>query len=841
MAVQYRCKNKWRRAAVRDTKGGDNKPVLNGIDYLEVSSEDQKEITVHFIHNLPGTDNAGTDDAVPPRSAPALTEGNVIITGGVRIKNVSVVRVGYDSASKNNLKIYVNVPGDFSTYMLRLVTSPGESIPPAGFDPQLSFIEFSFKVNCPNEFDCKTVMVCPPDKLPEPQIDYLAKDYASFRRLMLDRLSVIAPDWKERNPADLGIALVEVLAYAADHLSYYQDAVATEAYLGTARRRVSVRRHARLLDYAMHDGCNARAWVAIQIDSGAEGVVMPGPLDDVRTLLLTKIKEQSGPLHPDELKKALDAGPHVFETMHDITLHEAHNMMQFYTWSDELCCLPKGATRATLRNEDNRLKHLAIGDMLIFEEARGPNSARPEDADPAHRHAVRLIDVKFTEDPLVIENPADAKSTQHMRVVEIQWGPEDALPFPLCLWKVEDRGSMVPVSVARGNVVLVDHGYTIFNEKLDSIPVRGIYRPSLKSGPVTQQGHVHDRENRLVAFDPKAPARAAMLWDMQDVQPSITLLEDGNKNEPWLPRRDLLGSDRFSREFVVEIEDTGRSYLRFGDNRFGRRPTGVLKATYRIGNGNNGNVGAEAIAHVVTKQDGIIGVRNPLPTQGGKDAEQIDQVRLYAPQAFRTQNRAVTENDYAQVAQRYPDVQKAVATLRWTGSWYTMFITVDRRGGRAVDADFEKDLCIFLERYRLAGYDVEIDGPSFVPLDIALTVCVAPGYMRSEIKKALIETFSNVDLPDGRRGFFHPDNFTFNQPVYLSNVVAAAMQVQGVLWVDTDDTPPKPNHFHRWGQIPQDELAQGRISMGHLEIARLDNDPSAPENGKIEFYMEGGL
>ena len=48
------------------------------------------------------------------------------------------------------------------------------------------------------------------------------------------------PAWTERNPADLGIALVEMLAYVGDALSYQQDAIATEAYLGTARRRVSV-------------------------------------------------------------------------------------------------------------------------------------------------------------------------------------------------------------------------------------------------------------------------------------------------------------------------------------------------------------------------------------------------------------------------------------------------------------------------------------------------------------------------------------------------------------------------------------------------------------------------
>ena len=127
-----------------------------------------------------------------------------------------------------------------------------------------------------------------------------------------------------------------------------------------------------------------------------------------------------------------------------------------------------------------------------------------------------------------------------------------------------------------------------------------------------------------------------------------------------------------------------------------------------------------------------------------------------------------------------------------------------------------------------------------MPLDIVLTVCLRPGYHRSTVKQALLETFGTVDLPDGRRGFFHPDNFTFGQPVYLSQVVAAAMQVPGVHWVDADDTPPRPNRFQRWGRLPRGERAAGRIELGRLEIARLDNDPNQPENGRLDFIMRGG-
>ena len=98
---------------------------------------------------------------------------------------------------------------------------------------------------------------------PAPHINYLSKDYASFRQLIYDRLALTMPDWQEQHVPDIGVTLVELLAYIADYLSYYQDAVATEAYLGTARQRISVRRHARLVDYRIHEGNNARAWVTV--------------------------------------------------------------------------------------------------------------------------------------------------------------------------------------------------------------------------------------------------------------------------------------------------------------------------------------------------------------------------------------------------------------------------------------------------------------------------------------------------------------------------------------------------------------------------------------------------
>lgn len=813
MATQYRCKNQQR---AKDIIG---KAGFNGIDYLEVSG-DQKTLRVYCVNDL----------ALP-------YAGAAVITGGVRVQGAMLaeaspggeriaidgdLRVTNITAGGKVLTVAVNQPGDFSQYTLRLITSPTNLRAPVGFDRQLSEVVFSFKVDCPSDFDCAPEDVCPPEALPEPEINYLAKDYASFRRLLLDRMSVIMPGWQERNPADVEVMLVELLAYVGDHLSYFQDAAATEAYLGTARQRISVRRHARLLDYFMHDGCNARAWVCFDY-AGALDLTLP----EGRQLLTRGAVEAPRVAPADLARVLLDERPEAFETLHSVTLQKARSEIKFYTWGDSDCCLPAGATQATLIRAAGLV--LKPGDVLVFEEMKSPTTGLKADADPAHRHAVRLTAVDATvEDTL----PATA-----VKLIEIAWAAEDALPFPLCLSAVTDRDErIVDVSVARGNVALVDHGLRISPpEALEPVPDSGAYRPKLQQSPLTQQGRVRDPQNQdtLLVLDPTAPASAALRWDLRDVQPWIRLLAGGVE---WSPQRDLLGSDRFAAEFVAEVEADGFATLRFGDNVLGQRPEPgtVFQAHYRVGNGVAGNVGAGAIARIVHTNPDILRVWNPLPAVGGIDPEALEQVRQFAPQAFRVQERAVTPADYVEVTQRRADIQRAAATMRWTGSWYTAFVTADRTGGLAVDARFEVDLRGYLDRYRMAGVDLEINGPLPVPLELALLICVKPDHFRSDVKQALLRVFSNGALLNGRRGFFHPDNFTFGQPLYLSRIYQAALAVDGVDSVAVQK-------FQRWGKTPQGELAAEVLTVGPFEVIRLDNDPNFPENGKIEFVMAGGL
>jgi hypothetical protein len=456
--------------------------------------------------------------------------------------------------------------------------------------------------------------------------------------------------------------------------------------------------------------------------------------------------------------------------------------------------------------------------------------------------------VRLTQQPVLDVDPLNSNQFTH-----IEWGDEDALTFPLCISSRtdEEHGEEFlgnTVSVARGNIVLCDHGLTETNAPIpNTVPEPAIFRPTTNCDPCVETEPVavppryrpvlKDQPLTFAApFDATASAASAMTWDVHTAMPEASLSSLLNTDtETWLPKRDLLNSAANAPEFVVEIDTDSAAYLRFGDDLLGERPEPGTQftATYRVGSGVAGNVGAESLAHVVTGLTAISLVRNPLPAQGGVEAETIEDVRQRAPAAFRTQERAVTEADYADVTQRDRRVQRAAATFRWTGSWHTVFLTVDRLAGLLVDVPFKTSVTDFVERYRMAGYDLEVDAPRFVSLQIEMHVCVKPDYFRSDVEAALLEIFSNRILPDGRRGVFHPDNFTFGQTVYLSPLIAAAQAVDGVSSVEV-------TVFQREGQDDLKPLQDGFLPMGALEIARCDNDPNFAEHGVFLLTLGGG-
>ena len=98
---------------------------------------------------------------------------------------------------------------------------------------------------------------------------------------------------------------------------------------------------------------------------------------------------------------------------------------------------------------------------------------------------------------------------------------------------------------------------------------------------------------------------------------------------------------------------------------------------------------------------------------------------------------------------------------------------------------------------------------------------------------SLLQVLGSQLLPDGQKGLFYPDNFTFGQTVYLSPIYAAARKVAGV-------TSVVATIFEPQGVPTTIYLAKGEIPLGPFQIARLDNDRSLPDHGQLTLVMQGG-
>lgn len=828
-----------RREKLRASPGN-----LNGIDFVRVTdvgpAENQRvaRILLHLLK--PPPENADLLAAIEVRRG----------DGRLALRRAS----DSPDSFERGFAFLVTISTDDRPATLRLSSIPDPRSPAIqAIDPLLSTAEIVFAAARDLTADCAAADTPPPPAETSPALDYRAHDYPGFQRLLYERMAKPLPDWVERSPADLGVTLVEALAFAADQVAYFQDSVASEAYLHTARRRVSLRRHARLLDYTPQEGCSARAWVCLQVVADVIDLPLPGLRflsrlsSDGRVVIaessfedtLRIEGERGGPdplifepivdpeLSIETLRPDPRGGEPVFGPSDPalVTLRAAHNRIALHTFSDSHAALSPGSTSATVVVGEPGQPRVALasGQIVIFEELPlpGADSRSPT----LRRHAVRLQAVRSPSlDPI-----------DNLLIAEISWSSTDALPFTLPLYR-EIGGRSEPAAVLRGNVVLVDHGRSVTQE-LPALP------PGRRELPLPSRPLAHVAP--LVAH---SSASELLKPDPRQAVPALSIVERaGSPPRVFLPRRDLLASGPRDTHCVAEIDDLGGASLRFGDGQGGARPVGLLQARCRVAQGSAGNVPAGALAHIVSPTRlaelslSMLSVENPLPAAGGSGPETPEQIRRAVPFAFRTQQRAVTESDYIDWALRFRDVRQAAARWRWTGSSQTLYLTVVRADTAPVDATFRAALLAFLEEKRLVGHDIEIETPVAVPIDLRLTVFLQPEAQQLAVREALRQAFLPTLRADGRPGLFHPENLPLGGTLYLSRVVSEIMAIPGVDYVDAAPEEKTPfNRFRRFGVVTSDGLVSGRLTLSARELARLDNDPGNPARGRADFDLRGG-
>lgn len=248
----------------------------------------------------------------------------------------------------------------------------------------------------------------------------------------------------------------------------------------------------------------------------------------------------------------------------------------------------------------------------------------------------------------------------------------------------------------------------------------------------------------------------------------------------WREVASLYGHLPNERVFVTRRDEEDRTTVQFGDGYAGARPpTGQenVRATYRKGIGPEGMVEAGQLSLLLTRPLGVRRVANPGAAEGAADPEPRDEVRRNGPLTVLTLDRIVSLRDYEDFARAYAGISKALATSVRDGEVRGVLVTVAGPGGSepgdALVADLlaairgagDPHLPLFVQPYRPISFSVEA------------AIEVDAGFLAGKVLAAVEESL---------RARFSFETRSFGEPVALSEVVAVAQEVPGVVAVDVN-------------------------------------------------------
>ena len=254
----------------------------------------------------------------------------------------------------------------------------------------------------------------------------------------------------------------------------------------------------------------------------------------------------------------------------------------------------------------------------------------------------------------------------------------------------------------------------------------------------------------------------------------------------WIRVDKLLEAASFDNVFESRFTGTSTSVY-FGDDINGVIPATGLRvyATFRHGYGAQGNVAPGAIRLINAKGlDGLGAVKVTqdtsgaylsTETSGGADPESDDSIRYNAPRVYRTQNRAVTRDDFVEIALGTPGVTKASVI---SGTFTSVTIYVCGPDGGPPSETIKQTVMERLDGKTLVGVDVQVAAPNFVRINLGtlndpVRLNVGKAYSNKNVKAAVVRDV-NAFL----------GSMPFNTKLTVGDIYKVIMNVEGVFSVD---------------------------------------------------------
>lgn len=247
--------------------------------------------------------------------------------------------------------------------------------------------------------------------------------------------------------------------------------------------------------------------------------------------------------------------------------------------------------------------------------------------------------------------------------------------------------------------------------------------------------------------------------------------------ETWQPIANLKDAGPAEARYQVRLDQDGFLSLQFGDGRHGRRlPSGAnnVRVRYRQGVGLAGNLPPGALAQLVKPHPLIDGLVQALPSSGGADREAPEDLRQRGPSTLLALDRAVSLDDFAQLARGHASVWQA-ASFRLPpgrGRSERIELVVMAAGGEPPTPALAAELQAFLAARALPGVALNVSGVQTQRFGLNVTVRVRsdafdPEAVKAAVRAALSEAFS-------------PRQRALGQPLYRGEVYQVVESVTGV-------------------------------------------------------------
>lgn len=295
------------------------------------------------------------------------------------------------------------------------------------------------------------------------------------------------------------------------------------------------------------------------------------------------------------------------------------------------------------------------------------------------------------------------------------------------------------------------------------------------------------------------------------VESSVLIqVQEGPHLVTWTAIDRILDARPEENVYTTTIDANGALTVEFGDGLNGRipPPSAAILASYRVGGGTVGNVGMGTITEMVDPFPGVLSLTNLSAASGGADLESTESIRLNAPRSIQTVNRAVTLEDFANLALQVPLVAKARAEA---AVYSNVMLYIAPLGGGQPTNRMLSDVVNYMDTRKLVGVDVLAGTPTYVPINISVTVHVNPAYVKTQVRGDAI-----VALQD----LLAFDNVDFGERISVARIYDALAGVPGNNLVEIS------------------RLSKG-VQGGVSDIILADNE--IPVLGTISVVTQGGI